>query len=360
MGKTKAGKEAKDEAEVIPNASIEELDTLRNAGRTVRIVTGSYEHNLLCVALTITPKGEVFTPIFHFTPHTQSIRCLARHKRFLVSGSNDELIRLYDLQRRRELGTLMHHSGQVLSVQFFNKWMFSTAGDNKILIWRIKDWELLAELKGHRAPVVDFAVHKSGKIAISVGEDHKLILWNMMTGRKASIEKLPGAPRQVVWVPGGNMYYVAYDMKIIGSNDLPEIALKSRLHRMKLVHYKKDYLVVSLENGHIEFYDMQSGKLEFDLVGHASRVKDFDTLENLMVSVSSDGKIVVWDLESRDQIAVYAGGDRLNCVALIPDEIEHIVKRPASENYSDYESEPETNTKVQKRKKKKAKVIVER
>jgi protein MAK11 len=43
-----------------------------------------------------------------------------------------------------------------------------------------------------------------------------------------------------------------------------------------------------------------------------------------MVTISSDGKIVVWDLrvEVMDQVAVYSTGERLNVVSTVQESVE--------------------------------------
>jgi protein MAK11 len=41
-----------------------------------------------------------------------------------------------------------------------------------------------------RGRVNSLAIHPTGKIALSVSTDRSAILWNLMTGRKASVNKL--------------------------------------------------------------------------------------------------------------------------------------------------------------------------
>lgn len=318
------------------NLSIDDKSSVKRKktnSRIYRIITGSYEHNLFCVALNLNETKVIFNPVFHFKAHTQSIRCLARTGRFLVSGSNDELIRLYDLQKRRESGTLMHHTGAVICLKFFKKkWLFSGSDDGHLLIWRCKDWEVLAELKGHKAAVSDIDIHPTGRVALSVGEDRKLILWNLMTARKVSVMKLRGNPRKVCWVPNSSNFIIGFDTKIIEYTDSKPsytLELTSPMHQMRFHKFTDHtHLIVSTEDGKILFYNSSDAsfsdpKLDFMLIGHTKRVKDFDILDNIMVSASSDGQIVVWDLEKKDQIAVYnENNDRLNCILIAPDDIE--------------------------------------
>lgn len=325
---------------------------------TFRIITGSYEHNLLCVSVTLYPESPVFTPVFHFTPHTQSIRCLAQSKRYLTSGSNDEHIRIYDLQKRKELGTLLHHDGNITKLEFFdNKWLLSASDDNRICIWRARDWEVLGELKGHKSGGInDIAIHPSGRIAISAGNDHTLRLWNLMTARKASVLKLGSdVALKCKWAPDGSSFILGFDKKVVvysAAESVPigrTLTLASPLQNMDIYRFSgTEYLVTSHSNGSIVFTPLEQLVKEqeesndeklstvpeklpegaFQLVGHGVRVKHFSffhyepTDVHYMSSVSSDGNLVIWDLIAKDQAAVYNTGDRLNCCIMVSEDIE--------------------------------------
>jgi protein MAK11 len=137
-----------------------------------------------------------------FSAHTGAIKCLAANNRYLVSGGSDEVIkysilrfctynRIYDLKKRKDLGSLVQHNGAITALQFYSKThLLSASEDGTICIWRTRDWECMATMKGHKGRVNGMRVHPSGKIAISVGKDKALRLWNLMTGRKASVNKL--------------------------------------------------------------------------------------------------------------------------------------------------------------------------
>lgn len=357
---------------------------------TFRVIIGSYEHTLLCLSLMLYPEGEVFTPIFYFTPHTQSIRCLAQSKRYLASGGNDEHIRLYDLQKRKELGTLLHHNGSVVVLKFFeSKWLLSGAADGKICIWRTKDWDVLAELKGHQGTVNDISIHPSGKLALSVSDDKTLRLWNLMTAKKASVLKLGEAALKVTWTDDGEHYILGFDKRILlykaeNVKQLRELTFKSPLQHMEIVSFEDDkgesssWLVSSHNDGKIIFRslsDIVTGnpgdEIEtFELVAHAVRVKHFSFLESsgipYLCSVSSDGRTVIWDLRVRTEVAVYKSNDRLNCCLLVPDDVEQYetVKRTIEDrdplsDYSEAESDTESVVVRKKKSKKRSKVSVE-
>ncbi|KAM9900974.1 hypothetical protein OXX79_004811 [Metschnikowia pulcherrima] len=327
-----------------------------------RIMVGSYEHNLLCLSLIMKGTAEaVFTPIFHFQAHTLSIKSIDIAKRYLVTGSNDEHIRIYDLQKRKELGTLLSHQGTVTTLKFSKessktsdssksgKWLLSGSEDGKIIIWRTKDWETFGTLKGHSGRVNDLDIHPSGRVAISVGTDNTIRLWNLMTAKKAAVLKIKGRdhvgqPADIVrWISEGKHFVVGLLNQLFiyelseQAQIVKKVQFKSTLMCLETISIdSKEYLVVGLNNGAIQFYDVaktlsdENPEPEFTLQGHSNRVKGISFICSesdthnvpFLVSVSSDGKIVVWNLTKRDQVAVYDSGERLNCVAVCGESVE--------------------------------------
>ncbi|EGW35703.1 uncharacterized protein SPAPADRAFT_147233 [Spathaspora passalidarum NRRL Y-27907] len=341
-----------------------------------RIFVGSYEHNLLCVSLILDPTGTkepVFQPIFHFQAHALSIKSIDLAKRYLVTGSNDEHIRIYDLQKRKELGHLLSHNGTITTLKFSSeghddptevvdksgKWLLSGSEDGKIIIWRTKDWETFGILKGHTARVNDLAIHPSGKVAISVSQDQTIRLWNLMTAKKAAVLKIKGRDHLgqsgefVRWSLAGDYFVVGLlNQLLVYKTSSAKIVKKIKFSTTLmcidiLLVAGKEWLVTGLGNGAIDFYDFQEQivstveedeskvldskpeqlKPVFELRGHTNRIKGISFYNEelpLLVSVSSDGKIVVWNLSEqvRDQVAIYDTGERLNCVVTSPESIE--------------------------------------
>ncbi|EGV64726.1 WD40 repeat-like protein [Yamadazyma tenuis ATCC 10573] len=352
-----------------------------------RILVGSYEHNLLCLSLMLTEAQPVFQPVFHFEAHSLSIKSIDVAKRYLVTGSNDEHIRIYDLQKRKELGTLLSHQGTVTTLRFSDehsaseiqesseksgKWLLSGSEDGKIIIWRTKDWEIFGTLKGHQDRINDLDIHPTGRVAISVSKDNTIRLWNLMTCKKAAILKVKGRDslgqecQFVRWTKSGNHFIVGLMNKIFvyeakDAKIHKQFGFKTTLMCMDVVTFEgAEWLVTGHSNGVLEFYDSkilveteEEPRPVFSLRGHTNRIKDFSLYKvgtvPFLVSVSSDGKIVVWDLSEsvRDQIAVYDTGERLNCVAVCPEAIEKAesMKRRYDPNeINDYsESEYETD-----------------
>ncbi len=89
--------------------------------RTFKIVAGSYEKLLYgWEGSTTLSDGELgyevhIKPIFAFPAHVSCIKAVAASPnggKWLATGSTDEIIKVWDLRRKKEIGGLMHHEGE--------------------------------------------------------------------------------------------------------------------------------------------------------------------------------------------------------------------------------------------------------
>lgn len=86
-----------------------------------KVVAGSYERLLYGLEGTVTPKESGYEihiePIFIFPAHVSCIKAVAASPggKWLATGSADEIVKVWDLARRKEIGGLMHHQGMYSS-----------------------------------------------------------------------------------------------------------------------------------------------------------------------------------------------------------------------------------------------------
>jgi WD40 repeat protein len=81
------------------------------------IVAGSYEKLLYGLEGSISDISDwSLKPVFIFPAHVSCIKAVAASSngKWLATGSADEIIKVWDLKRRKEVGGLMHHEGMSL------------------------------------------------------------------------------------------------------------------------------------------------------------------------------------------------------------------------------------------------------
>ena len=125
------------EVEVGTSADVQVEDVPREAGdagltstraqqksslpSSFKIIAGSYERLLYGLEGTVSVSSSAASelewtlkPIFIFPAHVSHIKSVAASPqggKWLASGSGDEIIKVWDLRRRKEVGGLMQHEG---------------------------------------------------------------------------------------------------------------------------------------------------------------------------------------------------------------------------------------------------------
>ena len=90
-------------------------------------------------------------------------------------------------------------------------YLVSASEDGTICLFRTRDWFLLRTLKGHKGRVNNFAIHPSGKLALSVGKDRALRMWDLIRGKGSASTKLGKGQSNLIGLP----YYVETDDNFI-------------------------------------------------------------------------------------------------------------------------------------------------
>lgn len=199
---------------------------------------------------------------------------------------------------------MSQHQGSVTRVVFSGNSHLLTAGeDGRIGIFRSKDWECLHVLR-HKKPINCLAVHPSGKIAMSLGKDGSLKLWNLMTAKQASALQLPNEGIRLVFSQGGTYFAILLcDNTVIvyesdGARRIGQIKCKTRLATLAFL---RDESLFYGGEGSIVYWVRILPKTSTDRPGlgeeHsldtlcAPRIKEMQFVEDILIMGTSSGTI---------------------------------------------------------------------
>ncbi|XP_020041811.2 p21-activated protein kinase-interacting protein 1 isoform X1 [Castor canadensis] len=282
----------------------------------MELVAGSYEQVLF--GFTVHPKPETsgneqkWTPVADFThhAHTASLSAVAVNSRFVVTGSKDETIHIYDMKKKIEHGALVHHNGTITCLKFYgNRHLISGAEDGLICVWDAKKWECLKSIKAHKGHVTFLSIHPSGKLALSVGTDKTLRTWNLVEGRSAFIKNIKQNAHIVEWSPKGEKYVVVILNKIdIYQLDTASVSgtITNEKRISSITFFSDSVLAVAGDEELVRFFDCDSLMCLCEFKAHENRVKDMFSFEipqhHVLVTASNDGFIKMWELKQDKKI----------------------------------------------------------
>lgn len=99
----------------------------------------------------------------------------------LASGSDDNTIKLWNLETGKEIHTLNGHSNSVLSVSFSpdGKTLASGSSDNTIKLWNLETGQEIRTFNGHSDLVMSVSFSPDDKTLASGSNDDTIKLWNL-------------------------------------------------------------------------------------------------------------------------------------------------------------------------------------
>jgi WD40 repeat protein len=128
--------------------------------------------------------------------------------RQVVSGSEDQTVRLWDAATGAALQRLEGHTGVVTSVAFSpdGRQVVSGSYDQTVRLWDAATGAALQRLEGHTDYVSSVAFSPDSRQVVSGSEDQTVRLWDAATG--AALQRLEGhtgAVTSVAFSPDGKL-----------------------------------------------------------------------------------------------------------------------------------------------------------
>ena len=221
----------------------------------------------------------------------------------LVSSSDDNTIKIWDLDSNECVRTLVGHSGFVNCVEILsNGQLISGSDDNTIKVWNSGHVECARTLNVNNRDVACLKVLSSNRVASSSKND--IFIWDINTGK--CIRTLKGHTcwvRCLIEMPDGTLISCSQDKAIKFWN-----LSKGKCVKTLYGHSDKVFCLLLLKNGDlasgsrdktVKIWNMESGECIRTLEGHTSWIWGLEfTEKHDLITCSSDGSIKIWSLSS--------------------------------------------------------------
>lgn len=241
-----------------------------------------------------TNKPNAFTKVWlvkTLSAHSQPVwsTAISANGQILASGSQDNSIKVWDLNSGQILYTLLGHNDTVrsLAISADGRILASGSGDSTIKLWNLQTGKLFATLSGHSSPVWSVAIARDGQTLISACEDGTINIRNLRTG----------GLREIKSGHSSRIFSVAL------SPDEQSLATGSKDKTIKI-------------------WNLSTGKLLRTINGHSDAVRDvvFSPDGQKLASASWDKTIKIWQLQTGKQLQTLTGhSDRVVSIAFSAD-----------------------------------------
>ena len=248
--------------------------------------------------------------------HSGSIRSVAfsPDKKMLASSSDDSTIRLWNTESGQESKQLMKHSETVWAVAFHpdphKKMLASGSSDNTIRVWNIESGQEIDKFRIYSPLTKSLAFSPDGRILAAASSDHNVYLWDVETGR--SLGSLKGHS-DWVWsiafsIDGKTLASGSDDhtIRLWNVESRQKLGqLEGHLNRVRTVAFSIDgkTLASGSDDHTVRLWDTNSGQEIDKLEDHFSTVTSvaFSPNTKMLASGSLDKTIHLWDVASGEK-----------------------------------------------------------
>ena len=110
--------------------------------------------------------------------------------RYLVSGGDDKIVHVWDLEKGAELASLKGHTGRIQDISFsMDGKQMASIGKSEIMVWDTAAWQLLTSLPINGAGLGVKFLPDNSLLSISVAGEIRL--WDVTSGQAGSLEMIP-------------------------------------------------------------------------------------------------------------------------------------------------------------------------
>jgi len=241
--------------------------------------------------------------------HNECIYSLQYNSEYLVSGSRDRTLRIWNLRTRRLIRPpLAGHNGSVLCLQFDSDpeedLIVSGSSDSDVILWRFSTGEIIQRLKkAHRESVLNVKFDK--RILVTCSKDKTIKIFNRRPLRAGDLGF--DDPQAVNPVPVNLRNYGYEDPPLDQIPITPPYTMIACLEghnaAVNAVQICGREIVSASGDRNIRLWDWPNQVVKRTFIGHSKGIACVQYDGRRIVSGSSDNEVKVFDCESGLEVA---------------------------------------------------------
>ncbi|XP_010863387.1 F-box/WD repeat-containing protein 7 isoform X1 [Esox lucius] len=227
------------------------------------------------------------------------ITCLQFCGDLIVSGSDDNTLKVWSALTGKCLRTLVGHTGGVWSSQMDGSVVISGSTDRTLKVWDAETGECVHTLYGHTSTVR--CMHLHNKQVVSGSRDATLRLWDVVSGECLHVLTGHVAAVRCVQYDGRRVVSGGYDFMVKVWDPETETCLhtlQGHTNRVYSLQFDGAYVVSGSLDTSIRVWDVETGGCVHTLTGHQSLTSGMELKNNILVSGNADSTVRVWDIRS--------------------------------------------------------------
>ena len=261
-----------------------------------------------------------------YEAHTECVYTIQFFGRWLVSGSRDKTLRIWDLDTRRLRGKpLFGHSQSVLCLQFDpteeEDVIISGSSDTSVIVWRFSTGQKIHEItQAHTESVLNLRFDK--RYLVTCSKDKLIKIWNRRELSPLDPDYPKVNPQSEAKIPSyivdlSTMAPSMLEAKMANRQIKPLppytqlMILDGHGAAVNAVQIDRDQIVSASGDRNIKIWNVKDGRLIRTLPGHQKGIACVQFDSKRIVSGSSDNTVRIYDPATGAEVSVLLGHTNL-------------------------------------------------
>ncbi|WWC91179.1 uncharacterized protein L201_006120 [Kwoniella dendrophila CBS 6074] len=241
--------------------------------------------------------------------------------KYLLSGSTDRSIRLWNPSLGKEIKCYNGHAQEVLALDIThdNAKFASCGGDRTVFLWDVPTGSVVRRMQGHFGKINAVAFSPDSQVLASAGFDAKVMLWDMRTSSRDPLQTLKEAKSTITSmilpenssqiITGSNDGYLrTYDLKfgLLTEDYIGESILSLKLSKINpeesiLISSSKKNQKNNLDENKLRIFDRKDGSCLQTFKGNEINTNNRSGIswgygESYILSGDKDGGLCAWNV----------------------------------------------------------------
>ncbi|XP_059501278.1 F-box/WD repeat-containing protein 7 isoform X2 [Stegostoma tigrinum] len=256
--------------------------------------------------------GDLKTPKQVLKGHDDHvITCLQFCGNRIVSGSDDNTLKVWSAVTGKCLRTLVGHTGGVWSSQMRGNIIISGSTDRTLKVWNADSGECIHTLYGHTSTVRCMHLHENR--VVSGSRDATLRVWDIESGQCLHVLMGHVAAVRCVQYDGRRVVSGAYDFMVKVWDPETETCLhtlQGHTNRVYSLQFDGIHVVSGSLDTSIRVWDVETGNCIHTLTGHQSLTSGMELKDNTLVSGNADSTVKIWDIKTGQCLQTLQGPNK--------------------------------------------------
>ncbi|KAI9700072.1 MAG: hypothetical protein M1836_002606 [Candelina mexicana] len=256
-----------------------------------------------------------------YEAHRECVYTIQYSEKYLVSGSRDRTVRIWNLDTRRLVRRpLVGHKMSVLCLQFDERpehdLIVSGSSDTDVIIWRFSTGDMIKRIEqAHGDPVLNLRF--DDRFLVTCSKDKTIKVWNRR-------ELLPGDKNLPTFNSKSTVKFPSYIIAMSNQASLSaasqpttklrplppyNLLMKLEGHQaaVNAIQLYKDQIVSASGDRNVKLWNIHTGDCEMTLPGHMKGIACVQFDGRRIVSGSSDNTVRIYDRATGAEVACLRG-----------------------------------------------------